>query len=57
MKEHEDIYMAVVQTHTLDGASTVTLMKPQIYICDSSKGTRMNGAITVLIIYYCDDFQ
>jgi len=24
MKEHEDIYMAVVEMHTLDGASTST---------------------------------
>jgi len=27
MKEHEDIYVAVVETHTLDGANVFTLMK------------------------------
>ena len=27
MKEHEDIYVAVVETCTFDGADTFTLMK------------------------------
>jgi len=27
MKEHEDIYVAVVEKYTLDGANTHTLMK------------------------------
>jgi len=28
MKEHEDIYVAVVEKYTLEGANTLTLMNP-----------------------------
>jgi len=29
MKEHEDRYEAVIENHVLDGATTITLMKPK----------------------------
>jgi len=32
MKEHEDRYVAAVERHTLDGASTILLWNTSIYI-------------------------
>jgi len=43
-------YVVIVENHTLDGASTISLFVSHIYACVSSKVTCMVGAITVVII-------
>jgi len=57
MKEQEDRYMAVVEKHTLVGASTITLMKHKQICIVLAKGTHMDGAVTLAIIQCCEDFQ
>ena len=54
MEEHE---VAVIENHTLGGASTITLMKDKHRYVALVKSTRMDRAITVVIIWCCDDFQ
>jgi len=51
MKEHEDIFVAVANKYTLDGAIIFTLVNTSI------KRIRMNDVIMLIIMYYCDDFQ
>jgi len=57
MNEDEDRYLEVMGKHALDGASTIILMKHKRRNVILVKITRMDSAITVVIIQCCDDFQ
>ena len=50
VKEQEDRYMAVAESHTLDGANTITLIIHNHRWVVLVKSLRMDGAITVVII-------
>jgi len=50
MKEHEGKYVAVVEKHTLDGASTITSMKHKHTYVILAKVTRMDDVTTVVRI-------
>jgi len=50
MNEYEDIYVAVVERHTLDSANTFPWWNKSI------KGIRMNDAAIIIVVQCCDDF-
>jgi len=50
MKENEDRYVAVVERHALLASSTITLMKHKHIYVILVKVTRIDGAITVIIM-------
>jgi len=50
MKEHDERYVAAVEKHTLNGASTTTLIKHKHSYAVLEKGKRMDSALMVLII-------
>jgi len=51
-KEHEHRYGTVVDTHTLDGANTISLKERKHGYEVLVKSTRMDGAITVVMISF-----
>jgi len=50
MKEHEDIYVVVVEKHTLDDINALTFMEHKHIYVVLVKGTRVDDAITVAMV-------
>ena len=57
MKKHEDRHVAVVEKHTVDGANTITFTKHKHRYVVIAKVTYMDGAITVVKMLCCGNFE
>jgi len=57
MKKHEDRHVAVVEKHKIDGANIITLIKHRHRYVVIAKVTHMDGAITVVKMLCCGNFE
>jgi len=57
MKKREDRHVVVVEKHTTDGTNTITLMKHKHRCVVIAKVTHMDGAITVVKMLCCSNFE